>query len=225
MKVLFIEDDTRVSGFVERGLDELGFQVEVARDGRRGLSRALRGVHEVVVLDLLLPELNGDAVLAELRRQHAVVPVLVLSALCGVDDRVRALDQGADDYLVKPFSFDELVARIRALGRRRHALPGPVLEIADLRMELPTRRVTRAGRSISLTRKEFELLEYLMRQRDVVLTRTMIAERVWGHHYDASSNVIEVYIRYLRAKVDGPSDARLIHTVRGVGYVLSERTP
>ena len=225
MNVLLVEDDSRVSGFVERGLGQLGFQVEVVQDGRRGLSRALRGGHEVVVLDLLLPEMNGDQVLAELRRRRAAVPVLVLSARDGVEDRVRALDGGADDYLVKPFSFDELVARIRALGRRPQPVSGPVHECADLRMDLSTRRVDRAGRSITLTRKEFALLEYFLRHQGTVLTRTMIAEHVWGQHYDSFSNVIDVYIRYLRGKVDAESECKLIHTVRGVGYMLSERHP
>jgi DNA-binding response OmpR family regulator len=225
MKVLLVEDDARVSGLVERGLDQLGFQVEVACDGRRGLSLALQGGYGVLVLDLLLPELDGSRVLSELRRRRAEVPVLVLSARDGLGDRVRALDEGADDYLVKPFSFDELVARIRALGRRAQLCAGPVLQAADLRMDLATRRVERAGRSISLTRKEHALLEYLLRHRDTVLTRTMIAEHVWGQHYDSFSNVIDVYIRYLRAKVDAEAERKLIHTVRGVGYVLSEQHP
>jgi two-component system copper resistance phosphate regulon response regulator CusR len=225
MKVLLVEDDPRVSGFVERGLDQLGFQVEVAVDGRRGLNRALGGGHEVVVLDLLLPELDGNHVLAELRRRGAGVPVLVLSALDGVGDRVRALNDGADDYLVKPFSFDELVARVRALGRRPQGITADVLEVADLCMDLATRRVTRAGRSVSLTAKEFALLEYLVRHEDAVVTRTMIAEHVWGQHFGSFSNVIDVYIRYLRAKVDQGCELKLIHTVRGVGYVLSERHP
>lgn len=225
MKVLLVEDDPRVSGFVERGLDQLGFQVEVAVDGRRGLNRALGGGHEVVVLDLLLPELDGNQVLAELRRRGAAVPVLVLSALDGVGDRVRALDDGADDFLVKPFSFDELVARVRALGRRPQGITAALIEVADLCMDLTTRRVTRAGRSVSLTAKEFALLEYLVRHEDAVVTRTMIAEHVWGQHFGSFSNVIDVYIRYLRAKVDEGCELKLIHTVRGVGYVLSERCP
>ena len=225
MRVLLVEDDPHVSGFVGRGLDQLGFQVEVATDGRRGLSLALRGGFEVLVLDLLLPELDGNRVLTELRRRHAEVRVLVLSACDELRDRVRALDEGADDYLVKPFSFDELVARIRALGRRPQPNSGSVLEAGGLRMDLPSRRVERAGRAISLTRKEFALLEYLLRRRDTVLTRAMIAEHVWGHHCDSFSNVIDVYIRYVRAKVDAPADEKLIHTVRGIGYVLSEHSP
>ena len=225
MRVLLVEDDERVSSFVERGLDELGFHVEVAGDGRRGLVRALRGRHEVVILDLTLPELDGNQVLAELRRLRAATPVLVLSARDGVGDRVRALDQGADDYLVKPFAFDELVARIRALGRRPQAGGPGELAVGDLRLDPATRRVARGERSISLTRKEFALLEYLLRHRDTVLTRTMIAEHVWGQHYDSFSNVIDVYIRYLRGKVDAEGELKLIHTVRGIGYVLAERQP
>jgi DNA-binding response OmpR family regulator len=223
MNVLLVEDDPRVAGFVERGLGELGFRVDVARDGKRGLNQALRGSYEVLVLDLLLPEMDGNQVLVELRNRRAGLAVLVLSAKDGVGDRVRALDEGADDFLVKPFSFDELVARIRALGRRPQAIAGPVLEFADLRMEPASRKVERAGRTISLTRKEFALLEYLLRHRGTVLTRTMIAEHVWGQHYDSFSNVIDVYIRYLREKVDAESETKLIHTERGVGYILTER--
>jgi DNA-binding response OmpR family regulator len=222
MKLLLVEDDERVQRSVARGLQQLGFQVEVAADGKRGLQRALSGAPELVVLDLLLPMLDGTEVLLELRRNRCSVPVLVLSARDGVRDRIQALDAGADDYLVKPFSFDELVARIRALARRPVALAAPVLEVADLRLDLRAHRVERGGRSISLTAKEFALLEYLMRNRGTVLTRTMMAEHVWDQHFGSFSNVIEVYIRYLRAKVDAESEVKLIHTVRGVGYVLAE---
>jgi two-component system copper resistance phosphate regulon response regulator CusR len=225
MNVLLVEDDPRVSGFVQRGLEPLGFRVEVAADGVCGLERALVGTPEVVILDLLLPRLDGNAVLSELRRRGLAVPVLVLSALDGVGDRVRALDGGADDFLVKPFSFDELVARLRALVRRPKTLHSSAVEVADLTLDTFTRRVTRRGRSLSLTAKEFALLEFLVRHRGAVVTRAMIAERVWGQHFGSFSNVIDVYIRYLRAKVDGPDDAKLIHTVRGVGYMLSETRP
>jgi len=225
MKVLLVEDDPRVSGFVESGLARLGFHVAVALDGRVGLERALEDPPEVLVLDLLLPRLDGNALLAELRRRGRATPVLVLSACDGVGDRVRALDGGADDFLVKPFSFDELVARLRALARRQNGRVPSVIEVADLRMDLGTRRVERAGRAISLTVKEFALLEYLGRQRDTVVTRAMIAEQVWGQHFGSFSNVIDVYIRYLRAKIDGEGEQKLIHTVRGVGYVLSESHP
>jgi DNA-binding response OmpR family regulator len=225
MRVLLVEDDPRVASFVERGLAQLGFRVDVASDGVRGLERALGGAPEIVILDLLLPELDGNRLLGELRRRGRSVPVLVLSACDGVGDRVRALDAGADDFLVKPFSFDELVARMRALARRPKALTGNVLEVGDLRMDLATRRVTRGLRSLSLTAKEFALLEFLVRHRDAVVTRTMIAEHVWGQHFGSFSNVIDVYIRYLRAKVEVGEEQKLIHTLRGVGYVLSERHP
>lgn len=225
MKVLLVEDDPRVSGFVESGLTRLGFRVEVAHDGRVGLARVIEDPPEVLVLDLMLPLLDGNALLSELRRRGRALPVLVLSACDGVGDRVRALDGGADDFLVKPFSFDELVARLRALVRRQRGRAPSVVEVADLRMDLGTRRVERAGRAISLTAKEFALLEFLARNRDAVVTRAMIAEQVWGQHFGSFSNVIDVYIRYLRAKVDDESAHKLIHTVRGVGYVLSESHP
>ena len=225
MHVLLVEDDPRVSGLVQRGLEPLGFQVEVAGDGVRGLERALDGTPEIVILDLCLPRLDGNAVLAELRRRGGPVPVLVLSALDGVGDRVRALDGGADDFLVKPFSFDELVARLRALVRRPKSLTGTVVEVGDLRLDAFARRVERGGRALSLTAKEFALLAYLVRHRGSVVTRAMIAEHVWGQHFGSFSNVIDVYIRYLRAKVDEGAEHKLIHTVRGVGYVLSETRP
>jgi len=222
MKVLLVEDDVRVQSAVARGLQQLGFQVEVAADGKSGLRRALSGVPALVILDLLLPQLDGADVLLELRRSGSAVPVLVLSARDGVGDRVNALNAGADDYLVKPFSFDELLARLRALARRPSALAASVLQVSDLRMDLRSRRVERGGRSIVLTAKEFALLEYMLRNRGTVLTRTMIAEHVWDQPFGSFSNIIEVYIRYLRAKIDSNADVKLIHTVRGVGYVLSD---
>jgi len=225
MHVLLVEDDPRVSGLVQRGLEPLGFQVEVAGDGVRGLERVLGATPEVVILDLCLPRLDGNAVLTELRRRGVAVPVLVLSALDGVGDRVRALDGGADDFLVKPFSFDELVARLRALVRRPKSLSATVVEVGDLRLDTFAHRVERAGRLLSLTAKEFALLAFLVRHRGSVVTRTMIAEHVWGQHFGSFSNVIDVYIRYLRAKVDAQGDAKLIHTVRGLGYVLSTERP
>lgn len=225
MKLLLIEDDPRLSAFVERGLNQRGFQVELAADGRRGLKLALGGDHDIVLLDLLLPEVDGHHVLAELRRRRARVPVLVLSALSGVEYRVRALNEGADDFLVKPFSLDELVARVHALARRAQGLAAAVVEVADLRVDLRTRRVERAGQAVSLTAKEFALLGFLLKNRDGVVTRAMIAEHVWGQHFGSFSNVIDVYVRYLRTKIDAGCERKLIHTLRGVGYVLSETSP
>lgn len=225
MKILLIEDDLRLSGVVERGLGQLGFQVEVATDGRRGLNRALAGSHAVVLLDLRLPKVEGNRVLTELRRRKARVPVIVLSALEGIGDKVRALNNGADDFLVKPFSLDELAARVRALARRPQDLAAVVIEVADLRLDLRTRRVERAGHALSLTAKEFALLEFLLKHHDAVVTRAMIAEHVWGQHFGSLSNVIDVYVRYLRAKIDADREPKLIHTLRGVGYVLSECRP
>lgn len=223
MKVLVIEDDRRVGVLLKRGLRQLGFLVHVAADGRRGFEMCMQAAHDVIVLDLRLPYLDGMELLGELRRGGSSIPVLVLSAKDSVADRVKALNQGADDFLTKPFSFDELCARVRALVRRAPLFQGVTLRAADLQLDLRTRRVERAGTPISLTRKEFSLLEYLMRNRDTVLTRSMIAEHVWDQHFGSFSNVIEVYVRYLRTKIDGPFETKLIHTVRGVGYVLSER--
>jgi len=221
MNVLLVEDDPRVASFVERGLSRLGFCLEVANDGASGLARALQGAAEVVILDLQLPRLDGCALLAELRRRGRNTPVLVLSARDGSDERVRLLDGGADDYLVKPFDFDELVARLRALARRRAGAPVEAHELADLRVDVRRRRVTRGAREIALTAREFALLEYLLRHREEVVTRSMLAERVWGQDFGSCSNVIDVYIRYLRAKLEHEGEARLIHTVRGVGYRLA----
>jgi two-component system copper resistance phosphate regulon response regulator CusR len=225
MRVLLVEDDGRVSSFVRRGLVEEGFSVDVSRDGRDGFYQALNEPYDVIVLDILLPFMDGFEVLGQIRKQGCRVPVLVLSAKDGVEDRVRGLNGGADDYLVKPFSFAELTARVRALLRRRSDIGQSVVRVGDLEMDLPARKVTRDGRRINLTPKEFSLLEYLVRNRGNVLTRTMIAEHVWDQHFDSFTNVIDVYIRYLRAKIDDGFRRKLIHTIRGVGYVFSEEPP
>ncbi len=225
MRVLLVEDDETVASFVRRGLVQEGFCVDVARDGRDAYHQALHEPYDVIVLDILIPFMDGFEVLAQIRKQGCRVPVLILSAKDGVEERVRGLNAGADDYLVKPFSFAELTARIRALLRRHSDLGQSVVGVGDLEMDLAARKVTRHGKRISLTPKEFSLLEYLARNRGNVLTRTMIAEHVWDQHFDSFSNVVDVYIRYLRAKVDDPSRTKLIHTIRGVGYVLSEEAP
>jgi two-component system copper resistance phosphate regulon response regulator CusR len=214
-----------VSSFIRRGLVQDGFSVDISPDGRDAFYQALNEPYDVIVLDILIPFMDGFEVLGEIRKQGCRVPVLILSAKDGVEDRVRGLNTGADDYLVKPFSFAELTARLRALLRRGSDLGQSVLRVGDLEIDLAARKVTRHGKRISLTPKEFSLLEYLVRNRGNVLTRTMIAEHVWDQHFDSFSNVIDVCVRCLRAKVDDPSRTNLIHTVRGVGYVLSEEAP
>ncbi len=206
--------------FIERGLREAGFAVDSAATGDEGLRLALVQPYDVIVLDLMLPGLDGLGVLHELRAQGRATPVLVLSARDDVGDRVRGLDAGADDYLPKPFAFAELLARLRSLLRRGTARPSAI-EIADLHIDLIARKVRRGGRAIELTAKEFSLLEYLGRHAGEVVTRTMIAEHVWDMNFDSFSNVIDVYIRYLRRKIDEPFEAKLIHTRRGQGYVLT----
>jgi len=225
MRVLLVEDDSRVASFVSRGLSQDGFAVDVSSDGKDAFHQALHEAYDALVLDIMIPFLDGFEVLGQIRKQGSRVPILILSARDGVEDRVRALNEGADDYLVKPFSFPELTARLRAILRRRSDVGQPVTRVADLEVDLIARKVTRGGKRISLTPKEFSLLEYLIHSRDHILTRTMIAEHVWDQHFDTFSNVVDVYIRYLRAKVDDPFEGRLIHTVRGVGYVLSEHAP
>jgi two-component system copper resistance phosphate regulon response regulator CusR len=225
MRVLLAEDDARVASFIRRGLVQEGFCVDVARDGRSAFHDALQEPYDAVVLDVVMPFLDGFEVLTQIRDQGCSVPVLILSARDTVEDRVRGLNGGADDYLVKPFSLVELAARIRALLRRSSDVGSNVARIGDLEIDTAARRVTRGGQRISLTAKEFALLEYLARNQGSVLTRTMIAEHVWDQHFDSFSNVIDVYIRYLRAKVDDASPTKLIHTIRGVGYVLSPEAP
>jgi len=225
MRVLVVEDDRRVSSFIRQGLVQEGFSVDVSGDGRDAFHQALHEAYDLIVLDVLIPFMDGFEVLGQIRQHGSRVPVLMLSAKDAVEDRVRGLNSGADDYLAKPFAFPELTARMRALLRRPPDFGQPVGRVGDLAVDFSSRRVTRGGRRISLTPKEFSLLEYLVRNQGSVLTRTMIAEHVWDQHFDNFSNVIDVYIRYLRAKVDDPFPTKLIHTVRGVGYVLSEEAP
>ena len=225
MRLLVVEDDKRVSSFIQRGLVQEGFSVDVALDGRDAFHLALNETYDLVVLDVLIPHMDGFQVVSEIRRQGCRVPVLILSARDGVGHRVQGLKSGADDYLVKPFNFEELVARIRALLRRSVRLDPEILRVSDLEMNLPTRKVLRAGHRVNLTPQEFALLAYLLRNQGNVVTRTMIAEHVWDQHFDYFSNVIDVYIRYLRTKVDAGFEVKLIHTVRGVGYILSPQSP
>jgi heavy metal response regulator len=222
VRVLLVEDDKKVSSFIRRGLVQEGFSVDVSGDGRDAFHQALEEPYDVVILDIVIPHMDGLDVLGEIRQRGCPVPVLILSAKDSVEDRVRGLNAGADDYLVKPFSFAELTARLRALLRRHSNIGQSVLRVGDLEIDLAARKVTRGAARINLTPKEFALLEYLARNRGDVLTRTMIAEHVWDQHFDSFTNVIDVYIRYLRTKIDEPFETKLIHTIRGVGYVLSE---
>lgn len=219
MRVLVVEDEARVRSFIKRGLIEAGMAVDTAGDGDQALADALSSGYDAIVLDLTLPGLDGLEVLRQLRARGCASPVLILTARDSVDDRVRGLDRGADDYLVKPFAFSELLARLRAL-LRRGTPQAQVIEVGDLRIDIASRRVERAGQPIELTAKEFALLEYLARHVGEVVTRTMISEHVWDINFDTLSNVIDVYIRYLRRKIDDPFQEKLIRTRRGVGYSL-----
>ncbi len=221
MRVLVVEDEPRVLSFLDRGLSEAAFAVDSACRGDEALELALVHPYDAIVLDLMLPGKTGLEVVREFRDAGRSTPILILTARDQLEDRVRGLDSGADDYLVKPFAFAELLARLRCLLRRGTAIASAI-QIADLHIDLLTRRVSRAGNRIDLTPKEYALLEFLARHRGQVVTRTMIAEHVWDMNFDSFTNVIDVYIRYLRRKVDQDYENKLIHTRRGVGYVLSE---
>ena len=221
MHLLLIEDDTEAARFLVKGLRESGYSVDHAADGREGLFRATEGQFDLVVTDRMLPHIDGLAIIELMRRKGLTTPVLVLSALGGVDDRVKGLKAGGDDYLTKPFAFAELLARIEALLRRRSSAPQATrLKVEDLEFDLLARRVTRAGREVELTARELKLLEFLMRRAGQVVTRTMLLEGVWDLHFDPQSNLIDVHISRLRQAIDRGSDHPLIHTVRGSGYVL-----
>ena len=221
MHVLLIEDDIEAAGLLMRGLGESGYTVDHAADGREGLARALQGQFDLIVTDRMLPHLDGLTIIERLRARGSGTPVLVLSALGSVDDRIRGLRAGGDDYLTKPFAFAELLARIEALLRRRPNAPNATrLQLEDLEFDLHERRVTRGGRELDLTAREMKLLEFLMRRAGQVVTRTMLLEGVWDLHFDPQSNLIDVHISRLRQAIDRGSDHPLIHTVRGSGYVL-----
>jgi DNA-binding response OmpR family regulator len=220
MRILVLEDDKQMAGVLKRGLQEQGYAVDVADAGDVGLAMAQSEPYDLVVLDVMLPELDGLAVCRRLRTQHHNMPVLMLTARDTVDDRVAGLDSGADDYVVKPFAFRELLARVRALLRRDDLSKDPVLRAADLEVNTLTREVHRAGRSVELTSKEYAVLEYFLRHPNQVLTRTQIAEHVWDYDFVAMSNVVDVYIRYLRRKLSDESEPRLLRTIRGTGYQL-----
>ncbi len=223
MRVLIVEDEHKVAQFLEKGFLSEAFAVDLAFDGRQGLNLALATAYDAIVLDLMLPGMDGMTVLGELRREGVHTPVLILTARSDVEDRVRGLNLGADDYLPKPFSFSEVLARVRALIRRSSSdMRGSVLEVGDVRMDLLTRSVTRAGREITLTNKEFQLLEYLLRNKGRVVSRVTLTEHIWDMDFDSETNVVDVLVNRLRRKIDDGFAGKTIHTVRGVGYVLRE---
>ena len=221
MHILVVEDERKVASFIKRGLEAANYLVDMEHDGEAGLNRLLKGDYDLVILDVMLPKLDGLSLMKQIRQRQVNTPVLLLTARVTVADRVMGLDLGADDYLTKPFAFEELLARVRVLLRRGAAAPA-VLAVADLRLDPVTREVTRANKRIDLTAKEFALLEFLLRRQDEVLSRAVIAQHVWGVNYDTFTNVIDVYVNYLRKKIDSGFEPKLIHTVRGVGYVLKE---
>jgi two-component system OmpR family response regulator len=223
MRLLLIEDDQKIALFVKTGLKEAGYAVDHVIDGEDGLHLALTEPYDVAVIDLMLPTVDGLTIIKEMRNQEVHIPVLILSAKRSVDERVEGLQTGGDDYLVKPFAFTELLARVQALMRRSSRTKAPVeLKVADMTLNLQTRRVFKAGQEIDLQPLEFSLLEYLMRNTGRVVSKTMIMEHVWDYNFNPQTNVVEARICYLRDKIDRDFDTKLIHTVRGVGYVFKE---
>lgn len=222
MRILIVEDEQKMGDYLRKGLSENGFQVDLARDGLQGRAMALDGDYDILLLDVMLPGIDGFAVLADVRAVKAV-PVLMLTAKDEIDDRVRGLQAGADDYLLKPFAFSELLARLHALLRRGKLQEITQYQLAGLQLNLVARKASRDGTRLDLTAKEFALLTLLMRRTGQVLSRTMLAEQVWNMNFDSETNVVEVAIRRLRSKIDDPFETKLLHTVRGMGYVLEDR--
>jgi two-component system, OmpR family, response regulator len=222
VKILVIEDDPTVGGYIKRGLEEQRWGVDLVTDGEEGEARAGSEAYDLIVLDMRLPGRSGMEVLRNLRARGFERPVLVLTAQDAVDAKVQALRAGADDYVTKPFAFEELLARVEALSRRPRGIASPVLKVADLILDESTRTVKRDGRTIELTPKEYTVLEYLMRHAGRVMSRTLITEYAWGYHFDPGTNIVDVVINHLRKKVDAGFEVKLIHTVRGVGYVVRE---
>jgi two-component system, OmpR family, response regulator len=223
MRILLVEDDRVISSFVAKGLEEAGFVVDHASNGEDGLHLALTGAYDVAIIDLMLPKLDGLSLITELRRQQPATPVMILSAKRSVDDRVKGLQTGSDDYLTKPFAFSELLARVQALIRRATGTPEATkLAVGELTMDLLAKEVMRSGQKIELQPREFALLEYLMRNAGRVVSRTMIMEHVWDYNFDPQTNVVDARMSKLRDKIDRNFEKKLIHTVRGAGYILKE---
>jgi two-component system, OmpR family, copper resistance phosphate regulon response regulator CusR len=223
MRILIIEDDLKTFGFLNKGFSECGVTAEVAQDGEEGLNLALTREYDIVILDVMLPKRDGWSVIQEIRRRKKTTPVIMLTSYDAIPDRIKGFELGADDYLTKPFAFSELLVRISAILRRGPALKEEVQRVADLEIDLIRGRVTRNGKSLDLTSKEYAILNLLVRNAGKYLTKTAIAENIWNLPYDADSNIVEVHINRLRAKVDGPFEKKLIHTLRGRGYILEDR--
>lgn len=222
MRILVIEDEKKVAGFIKKGMEEETYAVDVAVDGEEGLAMAEINQYDLIILDLMLPKLDGLEVLTRCREKKINTPIILLTAKDSVEDKVTGLNKGADDYLTKPFAFSELLARSRSLLRRGQGEAKTVLKLADLSLDMVSHKVNRNGQEVELTGKEYSLLEYFMRNQGKVLTRTMIAEHVWDYNFDTFTNVIDVYINHLRKKIDKSHPKKLLHTLRGVGYVLKE---
>lgn len=222
MRILVIEDERKIAQFIRRGLKEEGYAVDVVSDGEEGHFLAATNDYDVIVLDLMLPQMDGITLCRELRKNKIASRIIMLTAKDGVQDKVLGLDSGADDYLTKPFAFEELLARIRAALRKKEQPSTTKLQVADLSLDLLTHRVTRADKEILLTNKEYALLKYLLQQAGSIVSRTMISEHVWDIHFDTDTNVIDVYVNYLRRKIDDGFKKKLIHTIRGRGYALKE---
>jgi len=222
MKILLVEDEKKVASFIKRGLEEEHFTVDVAYDGESGEFMALTSEYDLIILDILLPKKNGFEVLKSLRANGIQTPILILTAKGSIDDKVEDLNSGADDYLTKPFAFAELIARIRSLLRRTSSEKSNIIKVADLELDTIKHIAKRGEKIIELTAREYSLLEYFMRNKGRVLTRTMIAEHIWDYHFDTGSNIIDVYVRRLRKKIDEGFPKKLIHTIRGVGYIIKE---
>ena len=222
MRILIVEDEKKIANFIKRGLEEEQHEVQTAADGEVGLRLALEKMFDLIVLDWMLPKMDGLSLLKDLRGKKIMTPVLMLTAKDTVEDIVAGLDSGSDDYLTKPFAFPELLARVRALVRRSEQERGAQISFGDLRLDPVTHKVWRNDLEIDLTTKEYDLLEYFMRNPNQVVTRTMIAEHCWDYTFDSFTNIIDVYVNYLRKKIDRDTGRKLIHTVRGVGYVLKE---
>lgn len=220
MKILVVEDEKKVAGFIKRGLEEEGYEVDLARDGEEGVRCALQQPYSLLIMDVMMPRKDGLTAVRELRKEGMLAPVLMLTSQNNTEDVVAGLDAGSDDYLTKPFIFAELTARVRALARRSEQSRGAELQVGELRLDPVLRKAWRGSREIELTIKEFNLLEFLMRHAGTVVTRAMIAERVWEHSFESFTNIIDVYINYLRKKVDSGNVQKMIQTVRGQGYML-----